>query len=91
MLQTQRAIDVLDAASEDLSFAHAELGNRQQALDVLQSRLGDEEITLREVLSVEYDVDLVEVASEVTARQATFEASLRATASIFQMTLLNYL
>lgn len=91
VLQTQRAIDVLDAASEDLSFAHAELGNRQQALDVLQSRLGDEEITLREVLSVEYDVDLVEVASEVTARQATFEASLRATASIFQMTLLNYL
>lgn len=91
VLESQRAIDLLDASMEHLSFARADLGARQQALDTLQSRLDDEEIMLREAMSVEFDVDMVEVVSRLTAKQATFEASLRATASIFQMTLLNYL
>ena len=71
--QGTRAIDVLDAATEDLQFAHADLGAREQALDVLQSRLEDEEISLREVMSVEYDVDAAEVVSTLTAKQAAFQ------------------
>jgi len=67
------------------------LGLRQQSLDVLQTRLEDEELNLKEVMSLAYDVDLAEVASELTAKQATFAASLKATASLFQMSLLNYL
>jgi flagellar hook-associated protein 3 FlgL len=87
----QRAMDMLDAHVLQMNFARAELGARQQGLDVLQQRLDTEEVELREALSLEYDADLAEVISNLAARQAAFEAGLMATAQISQMTLLDYL
>ncbi len=89
--QVQRAIDMLDTKTVDMNFARSELGARQQGLDVLKDRLDSEEVDLRDVLSQEYDADLVEVLSELSRRQAAFEASLRSIGQLFQMTLLNYL
>lgn len=89
--EARRAIELLDAKVMDMNFARAELGARQQGLDVLEARLDTEEIELREALSIEYDVDLVEVISDLTARQAAFEASLRSTANLLQLSLLDYL
>ena len=90
-VQIQRAIAVLDQAGVDMNYTRADLGAKQQGLDVLEDRLGAEEIDLREVLSMEHDVDIVEVISNLTARQMALEAGLRATAAMSQMTLLNYL
>jgi len=87
----ERAVDVLDAASLQLNFAHAELGARQQGLDVLQTRLDTEELELRSTLSVEIDVDLVDVISQLTSRQASFEASLQASALTQRVSLLDFL
>jgi len=89
--EIQRAIDVLDRKTVDMNFSRAELGARQQSLDVLNKRLEDEDVELKSILSEEYDADLVEVISNLTSRQAAFEASLRTMGSIFQMSLLNYL
>ena len=91
VLAAQRAIDLLDTAMENLNFAHAELGARESALDVMQIRLEDEEVELRDVMSKEYDVDLAQVASSLTAQQISYEASLQVMASILQMSLLDYL
>lgn len=89
--QVQRAIDMLDRKTVDMNFARSELGARQQGLDVLKDRLDSEEVELRDVLSQEYDADLVEVLSELSSRQAAFEASLRSIGRLFEVTLLNYL
>ncbi len=89
--QVQRAIDMLDTKTVDMNFARSELGTRQQGLDVLKDRLDSEEVDLRDVLSQEYDADLAEVLSELSSRQAAFEASLRSIGQLFRMTLLNYL
>lgn len=89
--EMQRAIDMLDRTNLDLTFNRAELGARQQGLDIMQVRLEDEDVNLRAALSEDWDVDLVEAISNFSARQIALEASLRSTASIFQMTLLNYL
>lgn len=86
-----RAIEVLDQANTDLNFARAELGARQQALDVLELRLDNEELELKATLSEEIDVDLVEAISTLTARQATFQASLQTIAQTTQLSLLDYL
>jgi len=67
------------------------LGARQQGLDVLQTRLEDEVINLEDTLSKEQEVDLPSAISEMTARQASYEASLRTTASISRLTLLDFL
>ncbi len=89
--EARRAIDMLDRNVVDLNFARAELGARQQSLDLLQQRMDLEEVELRSVLSLEYDADLIEVISNLTARQATFEAALRSMGSIMNMSLLHYL
>jgi flagellin-like hook-associated protein FlgL len=87
----QRAVAVLDQAVVGMNYTRADLGAKQQGLDVLKDRLDAEEIDLREVLSMEHDVDIVEVISNLTARQMALDAGLRATAAMFEMTLLNYL
>lgn len=87
----ERAIGMLDRKVVDLNFARAELGARQQGIEMLQYRIDTEDVELRSVLSLEYDADLVEVISNLTGRQAAFEAALRSMGTTMQMSLLNYL
>jgi flagellar hook-associated protein 3 FlgL len=85
------AISGIDADLDRVTFSRSEVGARQQALDVTQQNLEDEDVQLRSALSEELEVDLVEAISNLTARQVSLEASLKATASILQMSLLSYL
>ncbi len=87
----ERAMGLLDKSTQQLNFSRAELGARQQGLDAMKGRLGTENVELQKVLSNEYDADITQVVSDLASQQVTFQASLRATASILQMTLLNYL
>ncbi len=87
----ERAIGMLDRKVVDLNFARAELGARQQGIEMLQYRIDTEDVELQSVLSLEYDADLVEVISSLTGRQAAFEASLRSMGTTMKMSLLNYL
>lgn len=89
--QINRAIEMLDRRATELSFQRAELGSRQQGLDVLASRLDDEDTELRQSMSLDYDVDATEVMMNLTSRQYAYQASLQATAKISSMSLLNYL
>ena len=89
--EMQRATEMLYRQMLAVNFTRAEVGARQQGLDALQQRQDAEELELREALSLEHDADLVEVVSNLTARQVALEAGLRSIAQIFQMTLLNYL
>ncbi|NMC22038.1 MAG: hypothetical protein GYA33_16650, partial [Thermogutta sp.] len=89
--EVQRAIEMLDQADVSMNFVRAEFGTKQQALDILKIRLDDEDTQLRQVLSNDYEVDLAEVVSEFTGRQAALQAALKASAQIYQLSLLNYL
>lgn len=86
-----RLLDTIDTDLNRLNLARAELGGRLQNLDVIGVRLEDENVELRAALSEDIDVDLVKAISELTARQYAFEASLRSSASLMQMSLLNFL
>ena len=86
----QRAIDMLDSGTQQLDFVHAELGANEQGLDAMQNRLSTENTQLQGVLSNEYDADMTQVISDLAGQQVAFQAAL-ASASILQMTLLNYL
>jgi flagellar hook-associated protein 3 FlgL len=86
-----RALERLDADLERVTFAQADIGNRLQNLDVIETRLEDENVQLQSALANDLDVDLVEAISQLTARQYAFEASLRSAASLMQLSLLNFL
>jgi len=91
MGEIERSIALLDQQTDELNFARAELGARQQGLDIMQARLDNEEIELNESLSRDFDVDMIQAISDFTARQISFEASLRTAAQVLAVTLLDYL
>jgi flagellar hook-associated protein 3 FlgL len=87
----QNALSLLDQSTVNLSNAQAELGASQQGLDALQTRAQTQQTDLQQLMSNEYDTDVAQAASDLTAEQVAYEASLRATGSILQFTLLNYI
>jgi flagellin-like hook-associated protein FlgL len=89
--EIQRALDMLDEQTTRTNFVRAELGARQQGLDVLKTRLDDEDTQLQSTLSTDYDADITEVVSNLSSAQVALEASFRAIAQTVQLTLLNYL
>lgn len=87
----ERALSQIDEDINRATFARAEVGAREQALAISQRNLEDEDVHLRSALSEEIEVDLVEAISNLTARQASLQASLQSMGSILQTTLLDYL
>jgi flagellin-like hook-associated protein FlgL len=87
----QRSLDLLERKVVDLNFSRAGLGAQQQGLDVLRDRLDTEDVELQQSLSLDYDADLAAVVTDLSSRQAAFEAALQATARTYGMSLLNYL
>jgi len=87
----ERAVEILDNATTQLSFVRAELGARQQSLDALQERQDTEEIGLQANLSAELDADYVEAASNYASVQVALEAALKTTAALYQLSLFNYI
>ena len=86
-----RSIDRLDQDMDRMNFATAELGIRSQNLAIVDIKLQDENVQLRSALSNDVDVNLIEAIPNLTARQYAFEASLRTTASLLQLSLLNFI
>jgi len=86
-----RAAAKIDDDINRVTFARAEVGAREQGLIISQQNLQDEDVQLRSALSDEIDVDLVEAISELTSRQVALEASLRVTANLMQLSLLNFI
>ncbi|MGE0760266.1 MAG: flagellin, partial [Pirellulaceae bacterium] len=87
----QRAAALLDDAFTDLTFVRAGLGGKASNLETLDERIDQEEIQLRTTLSSEIDADLVKSVSDLTARQASLEASLRLVAEAFRLSVLDFL
>jgi flagellar hook-associated protein 3 FlgL len=74
-----------------LNYTRADLGAREQGLQIVQDHLSSEDIDLQSALSQNHDVDFVQVVSDLTARQTAYQASLMSLGKIMQMSLLNYL
>lgn len=86
-----RAIDMLDESGDNLNLARADVGLRQQSLDALSDRSKQDEVELKGALSQTVDADLTQVVSDLASRQTAFEAALRMTAQLTQLSLLNFL
>lgn len=91
LAEVERLTARLDVDLNRVNFARADLGQRSQSLDLVDARLDDEQIALKDSLSKEIEVDLVEAISQLTAKQASLQASLQLAGRTFQLSLLNYL
>ena len=86
-----RAAASLDDNISQVTFSQAEVGSQWQALEITQFSLQQEDIQLRSALSEEIEVDLVQAISDLTAQQISIEASLQVSATLLQLSLLNFL
>lgn len=86
-----RAFGLIDQGNARVTFSRAEIGARQQGLETLQTRLDDEEIQLKDSLSVDINTDLADAISNLTSRQAALQASLQLMGQTSKLTILDYL
>ena len=69
----------------------AEIGARGRSMETLHTRLEDEEVRLEATLAEEIETDLAGAISDLAARQAALEASLRLAAQTFSLSLIDFL
>lgn len=67
------------------------VGNRQSRVELVANRLGAQQTSFKELTSDNEDVDITEVAINLSSVELSYEAALMATSKISQTTLLNYL
>lgn len=81
----------LDGAIRQASTAQATEGAAYQRVEVAQAAQANTSVTLKSQLSDIQDIDLAEVAVQVTTANTNYQAALQTTASIRQLSLLNFL
>lgn len=86
----QSLVEIMDV-HEHLLGLNVQIGGRQNILDNQETVLMERGQTLTLERSRIEDVDLVNVATRLTFAETTYQASLSSSASIFRMSLLNYL
>ncbi len=86
-----RAVELVDADLSRLSLSRGSLGVQQQRIDDLKSLQEDNQIELKADESRNFDADFAKTITELQARQASYEASLKLLGSASQLSLFNYL
>ncbi len=81
----------LDADNDRVTLARAEIGTRIDNLDSFKIRIEDEQVDLQSALSDEIDVDFVQAASDYALKQASMQASLQTSASLLQLSILDFI
>lgn len=74
-----------------LRGANAENGRRQAQVETLATRADDRALILKDLISKNEDADLAQVASELTQRRTTLEASYTVFAQLSSLSLVKYL
>ena len=86
-----RAVALVDQDLSRLSLSRGSLGVQQQRIDDLKSLQEENKIELQADESRNLDAELASTISELTGRQAAYEASLKLLASASQLSLFSYL
>jgi len=87
----QAAITKMQNYLDEANVAVTDNGTRSSRLELIANRLTEQKTTFETLKSENEDVDIAEVAVQLTSAQLTYEASLTATGKIMQTTLMNYI
>jgi flagellar hook-associated protein 3 FlgL len=84
-------IDRLDEVLAHLTKERTDLGARMDHLQLKENLYEDFKVTIRENLSDTEEVDFLEVATRLKAKETAYQAALAAAAKVMNMSLVNYL
>jgi flagellar hook-associated protein 3 FlgL len=81
----------LDGKMDSMSAERAELGARYNRLELIEDRVGKQEIVSTRILSENEDADLEKVIMDLTAQESIHRAALSVGARIIQPSLMDFL
>jgi len=84
-------IEDFDQRIDDVINARAELGARMNRLDLIEDRLGDQEIVATKIMSDNEDVDYAKAITELITQESIHRAALAAGSRIIQPSLVDFL
>jgi flagellar hook-associated protein 3 FlgL len=87
----ENSIALLDENINNVLNARADLGARMNRLELIEHRLGSQEISATEMMSNNEDIDYEEVITQLITQESVHRAALSAGSRIIQPTLLDFL
>lgn len=89
--QLSRLDEQLNTSISNVTFSRGEVGIRLKDLDNQEEQINNEKIQFQTSLSDNFEVDLTEVISQLAYRQTTYEATLKISSQLLQLSLVQYL
>lgn len=87
----QSSITKMQGHLDKVNYATTACGTRSKKLELIENRLMSQKTSFETLQSENEDVDLSEVAIQLSGAEMTYEAALMATGKILQTNLVNYL
>ncbi|MBE3568892.1 MAG: flagellar hook-associated protein FlgL [Bacillales bacterium] len=84
-------LDKIDQHLDAVNNARADLGARQNRLEMMESRVDNQEVIATKVLSDNEDVDYEKAITDLTAQESVHRAALAVGARVLQPTLMDFL
>lgn len=88
---TDVSLETIDAGIERLLTVSAEVGAKRNRVESAESRMLDNTLQLKSMLTKIEDVDLAEAITKLKTEEAVYQASLAASAKIIQPSLMDFL
>jgi flagellar hook-associated protein 3 FlgL len=87
----QRCLESLNQAQEQMLNKAADIGGRENRVQVAEELVGTLELNVQSRLSDVEDVDVAELMTQLAQQQIVYEAVLRSTSTIMNMNLMKYI
>lgn len=87
----ERGITSFQGYLDDANLCITNCGTRSSKLSLIKNRMQNQKTTFETLKSENEDIDITEVAIQLTSAELTYEAALMATGKVTQTTLLNYI
>ncbi|WP_042142648.1 flagellar hook-associated protein FlgL [Paucisalibacillus sp. EB02] len=89
--EIEKSIALLDENINNVLNARADLGARMNRLELIEHRLGSQEISATEMMSNNEDIDYEKVITQLITQESVHRAALSAGSRIIQPSLLDFL
>lgn len=87
----ENGITAFQGYLDDANLCITNCGTRSSKLELIQNRMQNQKTTFETLKSENEDIDITEVAIQLTSAELTYQAALMATGKVTQTTLLNYI
>lgn len=84
-------LGMLDMYVSNVSTEHTSLGTRMNRVDLIDSRLGDDEYNFTKLLSDNEDTDFMEAIMKINTAETTYQSAMKIGSKMMQLSLVDFM